>query len=136
MKYIKILFASLLVMASLSVAVAGIATAQDQPANISNALCGGANLTNDITGDCETVTNGAGNNVNELVATIINIFSWVVGVVCVIMIIYGGFRYVTAGGDSANVTKAKDTILYAIIGLVIVALAQVIVKFVLSKVTS
>ncbi len=49
------------------------------------------------------------------------------------MIVYGGFRYVTSGGDSSKVGDAKKTILYALIGLVIVALAQVIVKFVLSK---
>ena len=77
----------------------------------------------------------ANDAVNNIVTTVINIFSWVVGVVCVIMIIYGGFKYVTAGGDSNNVTAAKNTILYAIVGLVIVALAQVIVKFVLAKVS-
>jgi hypothetical protein len=52
------------------------------------------------------------------------------------MIIYGGFRYITSGGDSNGVTAAKNTILYAIIGLIIVALAQIIVNFVLNKTTS
>jgi Flp pilus assembly pilin Flp len=67
------------------------------------------------------------------VAFIINVFSWIIGAVSVIMIIYGGFRYITSGGDSNGVTAAKNTILYAIIGLVIVALAQIIVNFVLNK---
>ena len=58
----------------------------------------------------------------------------VVGVIAVIMIIIGGLRYITSGGDSNNTKGAKDTILYAIIGLVVVAMAQVIVKFVLNKV--
>lgn len=72
---------------------------------------------------------------NQLVASVVNLFSVLVGVVSVIMIIYGGFRYIISGGDSSNVTNAKNTILYAIIGLVIVAFAQFIVKFVLAKAT-
>jgi hypothetical protein len=51
------------------------------------------------------------------------------------MIIYAGFRYVSSGGNDDAVKGAKNTILYAIIGLVIVALAQIIVHFVLAKTT-
>lgn len=69
-----------------------------------------------------------------IIATVINIFSLVVGVISVIMIIIGGLKYITSGGDSGNVTGAKNTILYAVIGLVIVALAQIIVRFVLTQV--
>ena len=57
-----------------------------------------------------------------------------VGVVSVIMIIIAGFKYVTIGGNDSSVTSAKNTILYAIVGLVIVALAQVIVRFVLTNI--
>ncbi len=73
--------------------------------------------------------------VNTIIETVINIFSLVVGVVAVIMIIIGGIKYITSGGDSTGVSGAKQTILGAIIGLVIVALAQVIVRFVLQRVT-
>lgn len=73
--------------------------------------------------------------VNRIITSVINIFSLVVGVVSVIMIIVGGLKYITSGGDSGNVSGAKNTILYAIVGLVVVALAQVIVRFVLAKVT-
>jgi hypothetical protein len=52
------------------------------------------------------------------------------------MIIIGGFKYITSGGDSNNVSSAKNTILYAIIGLIIVALAQTIVRFILGRVIS
>jgi hypothetical protein len=86
------------------------------------------------TGEC-TKTNASASSLNDLVKNIINIFSVVVGIVAVIMIIIGGFRYITSGGDSGNVTTAKNTILYAIVGLVIVALAQFIVRFVLNKST-
>jgi magnesium-transporting ATPase (P-type) len=70
-------------------------------------------------------------SLNDTVAKIINILSSLVAAVAVIMIIVGGFRYVTSGGDSARVTSAKSTIFNAIIGLVIAIFAQVIVRFVI-----
>lgn len=79
-------------------------------------------------------TNGQG--ITNLIKLLINIFSLIVGVVAVVMIIIGGLKYITSGGDSGNITGAKNTILYAIIGLVIVALAQFVVRFVLTKVGS
>ncbi|GAC1570489.1 MAG: hypothetical protein NVS3B23_02370 [Candidatus Saccharimonadales bacterium] len=116
---------------------ATVVYAQDQ---IQGGLNCGANL------DAKNVTSGTpncpsgnqtdpGQKVNDIIKLVINIFSLVVGVVAVIMIIVGGLKYITSGGDSGNVTGAKNTILYAIIGLVVVALAQFIVRFVLSKVT-
>ena len=84
--------------------------------------------------DCEE-TEGASDSVNDIIAAAINIFSLVVGVIAVIMIIVGGVKYITSGGDAGNVTGAKNTILYAVVGLVIVALAQIIVRFVLDQVT-
>jgi uncharacterized membrane protein len=104
---------------------------------INNGLCNGSNgnlsaSTQAANPDCGTT---ATNAANDLVATIINIISVVVGIVAVIMIIYAGFRYVTSGGKDDSVKGAKNTILYAIIGLVVVALAQIIVHFVLAKTT-
>ena len=59
-----------------------------------------------------------------------------VGIVAVVMIIIGGLRYITSGGNDTNVASAKNTLLYAIIGLIIVSLAQLIVRFVLNKVAN
>jgi len=101
---------------------------------VKDPLCSGANL--DLTQankDCATKA-GVSDFQNTL-ATIINIISIVVGVVAVIMIILGGFKYITSGGTAEKVTGAKNTILYGLIGLIIVALAQVIVKFVLNQAT-
>ena len=87
---------------------------------------------------------GAGNNAvcsarkddfTTLMGNIVSTLFLVIGMIAVIMIIIGGFKYITSGGDSGNVTGAKNTILYAIVGLVIVALAQFVVKFVLAKAT-
>jgi hypothetical protein len=82
---------------------------------------------------CDTPTEST--SITDIVKKVINILSWAVGVISVIMIIIAGFKYVTSGGKNESVTGAKNTILYAIIGLVIVALAQVIVRFVLSNVS-
>ena len=62
---------------------------------------------------------------------IVNTFLFVVGAVAVIMIVHAGFRYVTSGGNSANVTAAKNTILYAVVGVVVALLAYAILDFVL-----
>ncbi|OGL30673.1 hypothetical protein A3F37_03555 [Candidatus Saccharibacteria bacterium RIFCSPHIGHO2_12_FULL_41_12] len=104
-------------------------------ADISNNLCKGADLRFSGNANCADTTKDSSAKLDKLVTDIVNIFSVIVGVVAVIMIIYGGFRYIISGGDSSNVTNAKNTILYALVGLVVVALAQFIVKFVLSKAT-
>jgi len=103
-------------------------------------LCAGSNFTVDTAETCDVTVAGADGKtattrVNSIITTIINIFSVVVGVVAVIMIIVGGLKYITSGGDSGNITSAKNTILYAIVGLIVVALAQIIVRFVLAKAT-
>jgi cytochrome bd-type quinol oxidase subunit 2 len=71
--------------------------------------------------------------ISSTINNVINLFSLVVGAVSVIMIIYGGFKYITSGGSDDGTKSAKNTILYALVGLVIVLLAQTIVKFVFGK---
>ena len=112
-----------------------VASVSAQGADIQGNLCGGAG---ELRFDPVTKTCVGGpdeSDFNDLLAKIINIISVIVGVVAVIMIIIGGFRYITSGGSPEKVTSAKNTILYGIIGLIIVALAQVIVRFVLKQVT-
>jgi hypothetical protein len=92
---------------------------------------------------CEAIggRGGAGNcrvagdpSLTNTVRNVINILSVIVGIAAVIMVILGGFRYVTSGGDSNSTKGARDTIIYALVGLVVVALAQAIVQFVLQEV--
>ena len=71
--------------------------------------------------------------VGGIIRTVINVMSFFVGLVAVIMIIVGGFKYITSGGDSGKASNGRTTIVSALIGLVIVALAQVIVQFVLTN---
>lgn len=84
---------------------------------------------------CTKLNNTA--NTNDLMGQaniIINVVIGVIGFVAVAFIIFGGFQYTTSAGDPGKVKKAKDTILYGIIGLVVAMLAYAIVNFVLSNV--
>lgn len=92
--------------------------------------CKGANLDTDK-GTCNSKE--AAESVQKTITNIVNLLSLIVGIVAVIMIILNGFKYITSGGDSNAVGSAKNGIIYAIVGLIVVALAQVIVRFVLSK---
>lgn len=71
---------------------------------------------------------------SDLRTTVTNIINWVLGllgIIAVIMILYGGFIWLTAAGNEENVTKAKNILSAAIIGLVIILLAWAIVNYVL-----
>lgn len=129
---------SLLGLLVVPMAVPAVASAAD---TITNSLSCGAEFnvssvsSGDATSNCSTSTEDAGAKLNGIIKLVINIFSLIVGVVAVIMIIIGGLKYITSSGDSGNVSGAKNTILYAVVGLVVVALAQFIVRFVLTKTT-
>lgn len=82
---------------------------------------------------------GSANNQNTtdlmgVVKTIINVIIGVVGLVAVVMVIIGGIGFTTSQGDANKVTKARNTLLYGIVGLVVAILAFAIVNFVLSNV--
>lgn len=68
--------------------------------------------------------------------TITNVLLFILGAISVIMIIIGGLRYVVSGGNSTAVTAAKNTILYAIVGVIVALLAYAIINFVLGSFTS
>lgn len=124
---IKHLVASLLIAFSGSlVFVPAIASA-----DLQGDACQGVNqLSGSNSSNCSS---GNGASVTDIMRTVITILSFIVGFVAVLMIIIGGLRFITAGGDSSAVAGARSTIIYAIIGLLIVAIAQVLVHFVLRK---
>ena len=129
-----ILIASALMVGSTSMLGLAVATAVPAYAdnNIQKGLCGGVGVAGGSgTNDCSD-TGGSNLSPAKLATSAVNVFSWVVGVVAVIMIIVGGFRYITSGGSSDKVGSAKNTLIYAIVGLIIVALAQFIVHFVIN----
>lgn len=69
----------------------------------------------------------------SFIKKIINLLLYVLGSVAVIVIVLGGIRYTLSNGDQGQMTTAKNTILYAVIGLVIAVMAYAIVNFVLKS---
>lgn len=86
--------------------------------------------------NCTVSGPGGGLSVDNAIKTTIDILSWVGGALAVIMVVLGGIKYVTSAGDSNKVTSAKNTVMYALIGLAIAALAQFLVRYVFTKATS
>lgn len=90
---------------------------------------------------CDALNTGAGScgpgdgetEANSLIKISVNVLSVVAGIIAVFMLIIGGLRYITSNGDSGSLTSARNTIIYAIIGLVIVAISQVFVQFVVGS---
>ena len=70
----------------------------------------------------------------KILQTVINVIVGVIGFVAVVMIIMGGISFATSQGDSSKVAKARNTILYGVVGLVVAMLAFAIVNFVLTNV--
>ena len=103
-------------------------------ANIATNLCSGSLLkanTVAAVGACnDSETN---NTLQSLVDTVVNVLSLLVGLVSVVFVLIGGFKYITSGGDAGKINSAKTTIIYAMLGLAIVAVAQVIVRVVIGK---
>jgi cytochrome bd-type quinol oxidase subunit 2 len=133
MKRLKLFLASLVTVLGAGLVVAPV-MAPVSAATSGNSINCGTDVNNlDLTKtDCPVDANAA-DTVNTTVKTVIRVFQVVVGLISVFMIIYGGFKYVISGGGSDSVKNAKNTILYAILGLVIVLIAEGIVQFVLKR---
>jgi magnesium-transporting ATPase (P-type) len=87
----------------------------------------------DKVGDGVTAAGGSGQQLEPQIQQVINVLLFIIGVISVIMIILGGIRYVLSNGDSAQITSAKNTVLYSVIGLVVALLGYAIVNFVVAQ---
>lgn len=85
--------------------------------------------------DCVETDDQGGTKVDSVIKSVVRILGVVAGILAVIMIIVSGIKYITSGGDSSKIAGAKNALVYAIVGLIIVALSQVIVRFVLGQTT-
>lgn len=83
--------------------------------------------------DPQNIDNNSIYGPNGIITKAVRLFSIVIGVAAVVMIIIGGLRYIIGLGDPNSISGAKNTILYALIGLVVAALSQALVIFVISK---
>jgi hypothetical protein len=68
-----------------------------------------------------------------ILTEIINLISILIGIAAVVMIIIGGLKFITSGSNPQDVSTAREIVIYAAIGLIVASLAQVLVRFVLSK---
>jgi hypothetical protein len=78
-------------------------------------------------------TDCSGKGVSSVVRAAVAVLSYIVGAAAVIMIVVSGLRYISSSGDSAKVTTAKSTLIYALVGVAIAALAQLLVHFALNQ---
>jgi Type IV secretion system pilin len=113
MNRIKNLF--LAFVATLTFAMPALVPATVGAASIDEGICSGITA---VSGDCK----GSGDGTAGLQKIIEKVF----------MVIFGGFKYLMSGGDSGKVTEAKNTILYALLGLAVVIFAKALVAFALS----
>lgn len=125
MKRLRTILISLTLVFSFSAAAAPMVAYANATSDACQAIGGDAN--------CNAPKGSV--SVSNIIRTVVNLLSIAVGIAAVIMIIIGGLKYITAAGDSNRVSSAKSTLTYAIIGLVIAALAQIIVQFVVHQVT-
>lgn len=119
-KYAARIGVSLFLIGALFVAVPPTTSAASV---ISNA-CNGSNK-----GFC----NNQSASVYTVIKNLINILITIGGIVAVVMIVVGGITYTTSAGDSTQIKRAKDTIVYAIVGLVVAIMAFAIVNWILGR---
>jgi cytochrome bd-type quinol oxidase subunit 2 len=90
-----------------------------------------------LEGVCSTSTSqvcaSKDDTVSTTITNVINILLFIIGAISVIMIIVGGIMYAVSAGDATQTGRAKNTILYAIIGLVVAFLAYAIVNWVIDR---
>lgn len=120
-----------------SVASPLLSTVGAQPAPAPQAQGGGVSPVDSIrkgttdAGSSETDDSGF----NDGLQTVMNILMFLLGAIAVIMIVIGGLRYTTSNGDAGTIKSAKDTILYAVVGLIVALIAYAIVSFVITQFT-
>lgn len=129
---------TLIALSFLATTLLPLALPATASADVQGSLCGAATQLSVNAGsvDCQTATSGSENHFQGIAKDIVNILSVVVGIAAVVMIIFAGFRYITSGGNQESVKTAKQALIYAIIGIVIVALAQIIANFVFTHATN
>lgn len=128
----KYLIALTLLVAPLLAMVAAPVPAQALFESSKQQACQGASLS-DQEQNCDDKSKGE-NKLSSTLKNVINLLTIIVGIIAVILIIINGLRFITSGGDSNSISAARNGIIYALVGLIIVALAQAIVRFVLAKV--
>ncbi|MDB5170384.1 MAG: rane protein of unknown function [Candidatus Saccharibacteria bacterium] len=118
---------------NISVALVAILVPLAVPTAIAAAACPppGSSQSQVLDGVGQTGSNCSGAGVTDTIQVVVTILSIIVGIAAIIMIIISGLKYITSSGDAGRIGSAKTTLVYALIGLAIAALAQVLVSAVL-----
>lgn len=122
-RFLSLSFMSIVL--SLSFALSTSPTTFAATAVQEEAVCEGAGGTY-VNGKCDA----PGNSVTDTIKAVANLLIFIVGIIAVIMIIIGGIKYSTSNGEQSQIASAKNTILYAIIGLIVAFMSYAIVNFV------
>lgn len=122
---------TLLTMFSLMLAPTMAITPVSAVSEASKAVCQG---TLDGSSSSASCTDGSSTRtVQRLLKTAIRIFQFIIGVIALFAVLTGGLNYIMSGGDSGKTKSARERIMYAVIGLVIVGVAEIIVQFALNR---
>lgn len=120
-------------VAAVSVLALGLATplvagtAYAAPGNCTGIDCATDGANQAKTGSATT------NDLNAVIKLVVNILLFIIGALSVIMIVFGGIKYTVSNGNPDQIKNAKNTIMYAVVGLVVAILAYAIVNFVISS---
>lgn len=125
----KLITLSVLLLGSLVLAPA--ATAAALPLNFASAgtsaACGAISQL-----DSSQACGSGQSTINRVVKSVLQIISFILGIAGIIMVVVAGFKYITSNGDTGAVGSAKRTLIYALVGLVVAALAQFMVHYVIA----
>ncbi len=132
MKKLKqLIITSMLAIGLFAPALAAGTVSAQIPEESINSACQGIGA-----GGTDPCNGTAASGVDRIITTIVDILSWVVGILSVVMVLLAGLNFITANGDSSKIQKARSSLIYALIGVAITVSAQLLVNFVVGKVNT
>lgn len=130
-RYIQLTLASF--VAVLGLAFTPLLAPSAQAINVFNGACEGGSGGGEGGSSSSICGAAEQDSAENIIKNVINAILVVLGMIAVVMIVIGGIRYATSNGDASGIKGAKDTILYAVVGLVVAILSYAIVNFVLDR---
>ena len=127
MRRLKLLFASLGILLCLAPAIPAFAAE-----NVFQGACKDAAAKKSAA--CQADGKDPLTGTGGVIYRVTNTVAWIMGALSVIMIMVGGFMYITANGDANKIATAKNTVIYAVVGLIVIFMARTIVAFILSRI--
>lgn len=132
MKRLHKILGTLMVVTSLALTGGSLMAVADAPATRADTI---DDIRKGVTGSGGTGAKNQGSQVAVIIRTVVNILLFLIGAFAVIMIVIAGFRFVGSNGDANTVSSARNTVLYAVIGLIVAFLAYALVNFIIDQIT-